>query len=49
MNRSGLYVLIAVLVVAVAGLGYAYQRERDKTSGIHIETDDNGISIEHKD
>jgi hypothetical protein len=45
MNRNGLYAVIAILVVAVVALGIAYQQESQST-GINIEADENGISIE---
>ena len=45
MTNKGLYVVIAVLVVALAVLGYAYYEE-SQTTGINIEADENGISIE---
>lgn len=49
MNQNGLYALIAVLVIAVVGLGIAYKHEADKSSGIHIQAGDHGLSIEKKD
>jgi hypothetical protein len=45
MNRTGLYALIAILVVAVAALGLYLYREEHKP-GIEIKADQNGISLE---
>lgn len=49
MNRTGLYIIIFVLAAAVLGLGVAYHNAREKTSGIHIKADNNGLTIEHTD
>lgn len=48
MTQNGLYALIVVLVIAVVGLGIAYTHEASKTSGIHIQAGDRGLSIEKK-
>jgi hypothetical protein len=47
MNRSGLYLVIAVLVIIAIALGYAFYRERQK-SGIHVDVGDGGISVQTK-
>jgi len=48
MNRGGLYAIIAVLLIAAVGFGIAYKNEADKSSGIHIQAGDHGLSIEKK-
>jgi predicted negative regulator of RcsB-dependent stress response len=48
MNRKVLYVIIAVLIVASAVFGYQLYQERQKTTGVDINIDKNGISIEKK-
>jgi predicted negative regulator of RcsB-dependent stress response len=48
MNRKVLYVIIAVLIVAAAVFGYQLYQERQKTTGVDINIDKNGISIEKK-
>ena len=48
MDIRVLYVLIGVLVIAVVVLGVSLQHERQKTSGVSIELNKNGLSIEHK-
>lgn len=45
MNRNVTYLVIGALVVAVAVIGYMLYQER-QTSGIDINVDDSGISIE---
>jgi hypothetical protein len=46
MSRQALYALIAVLAVVVIGLGiYVYQQE-SQPSGVSIELNENGISVE---
>lgn len=46
MSRQGLYAVIAVLVVIVAGFGiYMYQQESEP-SGIQIELNEQGVSVE---
>ena len=49
MSRNGLYGLLVVLLVAVVALSVAYKNEADKSSGINIEADEDGISIETKE
>ncbi len=48
MNRNKLYAVIAALVVASLVLGYLFYRERQKPTGIEIEINDSGISIDQK-
>ena len=48
MNMSMVYALIGVLVIMVVVLGVQLQHERQKTSGVSIELNKNGLSIEHK-
>lgn len=45
-SRSGLYVIIGILVALVAGLGaYAYQEEK-KPEGIEMKIGPDGVKIE---
>lgn len=46
MDRNRLQIVIAVLAVAVLLLGYLYYQERQKRTGIEINLDKSGISIE---
>jgi hypothetical protein len=48
MNVRVLYALIGVLVIVVVVLGVQLQHERQKTSGVSIELNKNGLSIEQK-
>jgi hypothetical protein len=48
MSRNGLYAVVAILGIAVVTLGAAYYKE-SQTTGINIEADENGISIEAND
>lgn len=44
MNRNGLYLVIAVLLIAVVGFGiYTYQQQ--SRPGIDVRVDEQGISI----
>lgn len=44
MNRNGLYLVIAILLVAVVGFGvYTYQQQT--RPGVEVKVDDKGISI----
>lgn len=45
MNRSGLYVLIAVLVVVVGGFAIYTYREETKP-GVELKANEDGLSIE---
>jgi predicted negative regulator of RcsB-dependent stress response len=45
MSRNVLYLLIGALVVIVTFLGYRYYQDQ-QTTGITIEMDEGGISIE---
>ena len=45
MNRNLLYAVIGALIVIVGILGYRYY-QASQTTGIEIEMDDSGISIE---
>ncbi len=45
MNRNGLYLVIAVLLIAVVGFGiYIYQQQN--RPGIEVRVDNDGISID---
>lgn len=45
MNRNGLYLVIAVLLIAVVGFGiYTYQQQN--RPGVEVRLDNNGISID---
>jgi hypothetical protein len=48
MDIRVLYALIGGLVIVVVVLGVSLQHERQKTSGVSIELNNNGLSIEHK-
>jgi hypothetical protein len=48
VNRNGLYLVIGALVVAIAVLGIYLYQERQKTTGIEINVDKGGISVETK-
>jgi hypothetical protein len=48
MNRNLLYFIVGALVVATAVVSYLFYQERQKTSGIDINVDKGGISIETK-
>jgi hypothetical protein len=45
MDRNGLYLVIAVLLIAVVGFGiYTYQQQT--RPGVEVRVDNNGISID---
>ncbi|GGB55613.1 hypothetical protein GCM10011316_29580 [Roseibium aquae] len=44
MNRTSLLILIAVLAVCAVGAGYLYYQERQ--SGIDIEINEHGVTID---
>ena len=46
MNRSSLLILIGVLVVIAAGASYLYFQERQ--SGVKIQIDEHGVTIDGK-
>ena len=48
MNRNRLYLIIGALAIATVVLSYLYYQERQKTTGIEINVDESGISIEQK-
>jgi hypothetical protein len=48
MNRNVLYLVIGALVVVTAVVGYQLYQERQKTTGIEVNVDKTGISIEKK-
>ena len=48
MTRNGLYLVIGALAVAAAVAGYFLYQEQQKTSGIELNLDNNGVSIETK-
>jgi hypothetical protein len=44
MNRNGLYVIIAILVIAIAGFAiYTYQEQN--RPGVEVRVDDGGLSV----
>jgi hypothetical protein len=45
MNRSGLYLVIAVLALAVIGLGVYVYREETR-SGVEIKIGEDGLSVQ---
>jgi hypothetical protein len=48
MNRNVLYFVIGALTVAAGVSGYLLYQEQQKTSGIELNLDNNGVSIETK-
>ena len=45
MNRNGLYVVIAILLIAIVGFGiYTYQQQT--RPGIEVRVDEGGISVD---
>ncbi len=48
MDRTGLYLIIGMLVVVMGVVGYLYYQERQKTAGVDISVGQSGISIETK-
>lgn len=48
MNRNTLYLVIGVLAIAAVVFGYLLYQERQKTTGIEINVDKSGITIEQK-
>ena len=48
MNRNVLYLVIGALAAAAGVFGYQLYQERQKTSGVEINVDKSGISIEKK-
>lgn len=48
MNRNALFLLVGVLGIGVAVLGYLYYQETRARSGIDIQIDGNGLSVEEK-
>ena len=48
MNRNVLYFVIGALAVAAGVSGYLLYQEQQKTSGIELNLDNNGVSIETK-
>ena len=45
MDRNGLYLVIAVLLIVVVGFGiYTYQQQN--RPGVEVRVDNNGISID---
>lgn len=45
MSRTGLYLLIGILVVALVGLGI-YVYDQQSRSGLDVHVDGNGLSIQ---
>ena len=48
MNRNILYLVIGALAVAAVVTGYLLYQEQQKTSGIELNLNKNGVSIETK-
>lgn len=48
MSRNTLYLLIGLLAAGVIVVGYLYYEETRSQSGIEIEIDEHGITIEEK-
>ena len=46
MNRNGLYFVIGALLVLVIGFGIYVYREENKPSGVEIQLNENGVSID---
>ena len=46
MSRNLLYAITAVFGVAIVVLGYLVYEDRQKSKGVEIKIDDNGISIQ---
>ena len=48
MNQNALYAIIAVLIIVGGYMGYRLYAERQQTSGVEIQVDKNGLSIQKK-
>lgn len=48
MSRNALYAVIGVLAAGTVALGYYLYQERQRSSGIEINVDKSGISINKK-
>lgn len=48
MSRNVLYLVIGALAVAAAVAGYLLYQEQQKTSGIELDLNKNGVTIETK-
>lgn len=48
MNRNAFYAIIGLLAIAAAIFAYQLYQERQKTTGLEINVDKSGISIEKK-
>jgi hypothetical protein len=46
MNRNFLYLIIGALAVVAVVLGYDFYQEHQRTTGIQIDVNKNGLSIE---
>ncbi|WP_198669742.1 hypothetical protein [Pelagibacterium sediminicola] len=46
MSRQGLYAVIAVLVVVVVGFGIYMYQQQSEPSGVQIELNEQGVSVE---
>jgi len=46
MNRNGLYFVIGALLALVVGFGVYVYREESKPSGVEIQLNENGVSID---
>lgn len=46
MSRQGLYALIAILAVVVIGLGIYVYQQQSQPSGVEIQLNEQGISVE---
>ena len=48
MKRNVLYLIFGAVGVAALILGYQFYQDRQNSSGVEINIDDNGISIQKK-
>lgn len=46
MSRNILYVVIGILAIVAAVLGYQIYQDRQSASGIEIDIDEDGVTIE---
>ena len=46
MKRNFLYLIVGAVGVAIVIFGYQYYQNRQKSNGVEIKIDDNGISIQ---
>lgn len=48
MTRNALFLLVGALGIGIAVLGYLYYEETRSRSGIEIQIDENGLTMEEK-